>query len=224
VTRAASAQYVRGVLEKYGTLYNAAAATLTSTPLGGRIPAFVMAADGEPWVVRHYHRGGAAARWLDDRYVRTGGSRSLHELRVSAAARARGIATPLVMAAIDYPAGAFIRHDIATKFVPHARDLSDVLFGGPVTESMLDRIAVLIQQIVQQGMMHRDLNLKNILLSDTRAWVIDLDRCTMRKKRRTSDALAMQKRFVRSLEKWEQIKEQAVKHSHRVRLEQAFHA
>jgi len=217
-------QYVRGVLEKYGTLYNGAAAALTATPLGGRIPAFVMAADGEPWVVRHYHRGGAAARWLDDRYLRAGRSRALRELRVSLAARARGIATPLVTAAIDYPDGAFVRHDIATQYVPHARDLSDVLFSGVVTDAMLGRIATLIQQIVQQGLMHRDLNLKNILLSETRAWVIDLDRCTMRKKRRTADALAMQSRFIRSLDKWEHIKQRAIVHAYRVRLEQAFHA
>lgn len=214
---------MRSLLEQHGTLYNAARTNGAIAGAGGRLPAYVMPVDNDRWVVRHYHRGGGV-RWLHDRYLRLGHARALHELRVSAIARGRLIATPVVIAAAAYPSGPFVRYDIVTKFVPNARDLADILFYRPVTEGLLDRVVDLIQQIVQHGMLHRDLNLKNVLVAETRAWVIDLDRCKMRENRRTADALAMQRRFIRSLDKWEHKLGRKVPHAHRVRLEQAFHA
>ncbi|HEX6558679.1 MAG TPA: lipopolysaccharide kinase InaA family protein [Longimicrobiales bacterium] len=225
MARITSAPLVRGFLEQHGTLYEAAAASSADSALEGRAPVHLLMVDGESWVVRHYHRGGAVARLLHDRYLRTGGSRALRELSVSVAARARGIATPIVIAALEYPDGAFTRYDIATRFISDARDLVSILFGADaVTDALLDRVVDLIQQIVQRGMMHRDLNLKNILVSTERAWVIDLDRCELRATRRTADALAMQRRFMRSLEKWQHKLGRKLPHTQCVRLEQAFHA
>jgi hypothetical protein len=50
---------------------------------------------------------------------------------------------------------------------------------------------------------HPDLNLKNILLTATDAWVIDLDRGSLTEERNPGAAQHMRRRFMRSLRKWE---------------------
>ena len=66
------------------------------------------------WVVRHYRRGGAVARWLRDRYLALGEARPVAELRASLEAARRGVPTPGVVAGAVYPAGALYRADLVT--------------------------------------------------------------------------------------------------------------
>lgn len=89
--------------------------------------------DRDRWAVRHYRRGGAIARALGDRYLAVGRVRPVAEAAASAAARARGVPTPAVVAAAWYPGGLFYRADIATELVPDASSLAEVLFDGPLT-------------------------------------------------------------------------------------------
>jgi 3-deoxy-D-manno-octulosonic acid kinase len=170
----------------------------------GRATAYAITLDDGEWLVRHYRRGGAVARLLGDRYMRVRPPRAFHELTVSAIARSRGIPTPEVIAAVSYPSGLFTRCDIAVAFIPNALDLAAVLFG----ESSIDvdaetaKAAAVIRTSCERGLIHADLNLKNILLAPEGGYVIDLDRCRLAVP--SSPAVrAMRRRFLRSLEKWE---------------------
>ena len=96
---------------------------------------------GERWVVRHYHRGGAIASLLGDRYLRVGRPRPFRELRVGWAVEARGVPTPVHIGAAVYRSGIWYRGDLVTRYVADSRDLAAVLFpgrslgSGPLAES-----------------------------------------------------------------------------------------
>ncbi len=158
------------------------------------------------WVVRHYHRGGAVARWLRDRYLAVGEARPLAELGASVEARLRGIPTPSVVAGVVYPAGAFYRADLATEEIPGGVDLAAVLFGaagaGTTQQMALTAAGRLVRALADAGVLHRDLNARNIVLQPDaegpRAWVVDLDGCRFGAP---APARAMRRRLERSLRK-----------------------
>jgi hypothetical protein len=67
------------------------------------VPAPAQGPDGrDRWVVRHYHRGGAMAAHMEDRYLRLGRLRPWRELAAVAEARARGVPTPAVVCGAAY--------------------------------------------------------------------------------------------------------------------------
>lgn len=180
---------VRSCIARAGTLY-AAAASAGGQAFTGRGAAWRMPHAGGDWIVRHYRRGGAVAHVLRDEYLRTGAARPLRELRASVAARARGVATPEVLAGVVYPAGPFYRADLATRFIPDARDLAEVVLGerraGPEERVAAWHAAgVLLRAAFDAGVEHADLNLRNILIAGgpaPRALLLDLDRAVVRER------------------------------------------
>jgi serine/threonine protein kinase len=175
--------------------------------------AFRVPTGAGPWVVRHYRRGSALTRWLSDRYLRLGEPRPVHELRVSHAARERGVPTPEVVALAVHPAGPFYRADLATRYVPCSGNLAQALFGAEArsAEERLEALAAagrLIRSVHERGVVHVDLTLQNVLLEwstrPPRAHLLDLDAChvapgPLPPRQRE----AMLRRFARSLRGWE---------------------
>ena len=206
---------VLGALSAAGTLFDYAAAAPDAVPLAGRGVAYHIAAPGEAqgerWVVRHYRRGGMVARFLSDRYLDSGARRPLRELGASARARARGVATPEVVAAAAYPVGGWYRADIVTRWLPDSRDLADRLFADGDVERRREAMRLagaLVRSAHEAGVVHNDLNLKNILIAGRgageRAWLLDLDRAVvMRDAAARFERDLMLRRFARSLRKLE---------------------
>lgn len=212
VAAAGAAEPVRRALEQAGTLFGYAAAHPRAERLEGRGPLYAVPADGERWVVRHYRRGGAVARWLGDRYLRLGTPRPLRELRASLELTRRGIATPAVAAIVLYPAGVLYRADIATVRVAGASDLAEILFRPgetPGEDRLLACLAAgdLLRRLAERGVIHADLNAKNILLQWTerppRVHLLDLDRCRFVARGSPVQRERMRRRLLRSLRKWE---------------------
>ena len=176
-------------------------ATFAFTPAGVSMP--------EPrWVARHYHRGGAIAAYLGDRYLASPRPRPWIELSASTEARVRGIATPVVVAGATYANGAFYRADIVTELVPHSVDLASVIFGERGSAADRERALLLAGRLVRRMetelVQHADLNATNILIAgpggNEEAHVIDLDRCTVAAQN-TPISRAMRRRLQRSLVK-----------------------
>ena len=182
-------QAVCAAIRDAGTLYAAAAGQPDAQAFAGRGNAYHMQSNEDEWVVRHYSRGGAAARVLTDQYVRTGVPRPLKELHASVAARARGVATPEVVASVIYPAGPVYRGDIATRYVPRSAPLADVAISSERREAAV-RIGAwraagrLMRAVFDAGVEHADLNLRNILIqmrdgAEPEALLLDLDRAVV---------------------------------------------
>ncbi len=216
-------------LRDHGTLAVAAAADPEAETLAGRGRVYVVPSPrGERWVVRHYHRGGAVAPLLGDRYLRIGTPRPLRELRLGWALEERGLPTPAHIGAAVYPAGIWYRGDLVTRYVPGSRDLAAVLFPGrslaggtgPATDSNGDdgpdspdpRSAMMVtgrlfRTLHDGGVIHPDLNLKNVLIAGTgaapSARVLDLDGARLADRVDEAARRRMIERFWRSARKWE---------------------
>jgi 3-deoxy-D-manno-octulosonic acid kinase len=197
-------------LVAHGSLHAFAAAHPGGLPMRGRGTAYRIFAGDRNVVVRHYHRGGAPARLLGDRYLRTAVSRPERELIASIAARERGIPTPRIVAFAVYPTGIFYRADLVTEEIPDAADLAAIVFGDDVSKdqrrSACLAAAHLIAQAARAGILHRDANAMNILIEKAngspRAHLLDLDRARVVG---CADARALQRtmtnRLLRSLRK-----------------------
>jgi 3-deoxy-D-manno-octulosonic acid kinase len=203
--------YVTAAVDSAGSLHAWAAAQPQTQRLGGRGAALLLRTDDGAWVIRHYQRGGAIARVLHDRYMHSRTSRAVAELRVSAAARSRGIATPRVTAAVTYPAGIFYRADLATEYIA-AEDLADAAFKPGASSADQRRAAwratgALLRRCFDEGLQHPDLNLRNILIertdAGTTAHVIDLDRASIGAAVNARQRDRMLARFHRSRRKFE---------------------
>jgi len=211
------------LIQQHGTLFDAAKQLPRMGELQGRALALVVEIAGTACVVRHYHRGGAA-RLLGDRYARWGPNRALRELQVSESARARGVATPAVKCVAWYHRAIFRRSDIATRYMASTRDLADTLFGGETAdaERATRAAAQLIRDMLRAGLVHSDLNLKNILVAPDRAYVVDLDKCSVEEGVSTAHSKSMRERFLRSLTKWERATGKTVAAGLRSQLIGAF--
>lgn len=221
-------------LMQSGTLFDYAAGRPGAVELAGRGVAYHIAAPGsytdERWVVRHYRRGGFIARFLHDRYLDSGPRRPVRELIASGRARARGVATPEVVAAIVYPVGGWYRADIATRYLPDSRDLAAHLFGDDDVErrrAAMRLAGALMRSAHEAGVVHNDLNLKNILISahggDARAWLLDLDRAVvMRDAAAKFERDLMLRRFARSLRKFERLKRRKLNDGEREAFAEAY--
>lgn len=177
------------------------------------------------WVVRHYHRGGAIAPVLGDRYLRLGTPRPIREYNTGRALERRGLPTPAHLGAAVYPSGIWYRGDLVTRWVPGSRDLAAVLFpgrslddpgapgdgGGPhgdAAEAAMRAAGRLFRRLHEGGVVHPDLNLKNILLAGEadapEALVLDLDGATLTSRVGDAARMRMVARFWRSARKWQQ--------------------
>lgn len=209
------------LLDAHESLYNAAAALPGARPISGRGTAYAVPIAGERWLVRHYRRGGAVAALLEDRYATLEGNRALAELRVSCEARERGIATPAVVAAVEYPHGWFSRFDIAVDFIPNSRDFGEHLSDNEV-HPVLERIVGLIRTMVRAGLVHRDFNVKNIIIAPDKAYVVDLDRASLNAGYDRYHARRMRDRLLRSIRKFERTSGASLANTERRALIEAF--
>ncbi|MCC7249937.1 MAG: 3-deoxy-D-manno-octulosonic acid kinase [Lysobacter sp.] len=135
-----------------------------------------------PAVLRHYLRGGMAARFSRDRFWWRGPSRirSFDEFRLLRELRAKGLPVPLPIAAVYWRSGGFYRAAILLDRLQNVRALAD-LAADDADAAIWPRAGELIARMHRAGLDHADLNAHNLLFdAGGRGWVIDLDRGRIR--------------------------------------------
>jgi 3-deoxy-D-manno-octulosonic acid kinase len=149
---------------------------------GGRGAAWFVGPSGH-WVLRHYRRGGFAARIARDLYWWNGEAavRSFAEWRLLELLSSRGLPVPRPVAASYRRYGLGYRCDLITQRLANTRSLTQVLKSSALQEESWARVAAVIAQLHRNGVDHADLNAHNILLDDEgRVSVIDFDRGRLR--------------------------------------------
>jgi 3-deoxy-D-manno-octulosonic acid kinase len=149
----------------------------------GRGSAWFVGSAANPWVLRHYRRGGLIARISEDRYVWAGEERvrAFAEWRLLAALARRGLPVPEPVAAWYRRQGPIYRCDLITRRIAHAEALSAVLTSRALAPGSWRAIGEVVARLHASGGDHADLNAHNILLDDQGAVsVIDFDRGRLR--------------------------------------------
>lgn len=186
------------------TLHDFASRQAGARPLAGRGIAYAIQLKPTKTrvVVRHNRHGGLFAKLTGDRFFAP--TRAPYELDVSLALAKAGIPTPQIIAYAVYPPGGILqRCDVCSVEVPQSRDLAEVMRSGSAAEKSeaLGLAAQLVASLSRAGARHHDLNARNILLADGRAFVLDVDRVALGVDR--DNALdGNLSRLTRSLRKW----------------------
>jgi 3-deoxy-D-manno-octulosonic acid kinase len=149
----------------------------------GRGAAWFIGGAGNPWVLRHYRRGGFVARVSKDRYVWAGEARvrAFAEWRLLAHLSRLELPVPKPIAAWYRRFGPTYRCDLITRRIADTQTLSAILASSALSEASWQRIGVVIARLHGAGVDHADLNAHNILLDTHGAVsVIDFDRGRLR--------------------------------------------
>jgi 3-deoxy-D-manno-octulosonic acid kinase len=135
-----------------------------------------------PAVLRHYLRGGFAARFSRSRFFwrGVGRIRSFDEFRLLRELLRRRLPVPRPIAAIYWREGLFYRAAILLERLQGVRSLAEraAASGG---DAPWKEAGQMIARIHRAGLDHADLNASNLLFEDSgRGWVIDVDRSQLR--------------------------------------------
>jgi 3-deoxy-D-manno-octulosonic acid kinase len=150
----------------------------------GRGAAWFVGPVRQPWVLRHYRRGGAVARISNDRYVWAGEARvrSFAEYRLLALLHRRGLPVPAPVGARYRRSGLAYRCDLITQRIEAAQPMSDLLLAGALSDTHWQAIGAAVAALHGAGADHPDLNAHNVLIGpDGAIRVIDFDRGRLRK-------------------------------------------
>jgi len=143
---------------------------------------FINSADGR-WVLRHYRRGGLAAKLSADRYWWCGAdrTRSFLEWRLLAQLRELRLPVPRPIAARYVKRGLTYHADLITEELPPSQTLAVAAQG--LAKQRWQRIGAVLASFHEHGVQHADLNCHNILVGDGDAvYVLDFDRGRIRSR------------------------------------------
>jgi 3-deoxy-D-manno-octulosonic acid kinase len=147
--------------------------------------ALVFEREGRRYVLRHYRRGGLAARFSHDDYLWLGPARtrSLAELRLLLRLHADGLPVPRPVAARYEQAGIAYRADLITEELPETQTLAQCLAERELGLTSWTAIGRCIRRFHDYGLCHADLNAHNILLrGEEEVFLVDFDRAGLRSK------------------------------------------
>jgi 3-deoxy-D-manno-octulosonic acid kinase len=135
--------------------------------------------EGRDWVLKHYHRGGLAARVADDGFAWSGEHRvrSFAEWRMLDRIRAARLPAPRPIAARYVRSGLVYRADLITERIPEVVPLSARLAAGPLGSGTWRRVGACVGRFHRSLFFHADLNAHNIQIGDRdEIFLLDFDR------------------------------------------------
>ncbi len=158
-------------------------------------------------VLRHYRRGGLAAKLLGDQYVWSGikNTRAWREWHLLKCMLAMDLPVPVPVAAQVRRKGLYYNADLITRRIGHSNALSAILQLAPIPEAVWRKLGTTIKQFHLNGVYHADLNAQNILIdSNKQIFLIDFDKGYLRNPRWSWQHQNL-KRLLRSIHKSQQI-------------------
>ena len=169
----------------------------------GRGTALLLETEFGPAVLRQYLRGGWAARVSRDRYHFSGFDRSrpVQEFRILEELLAIGLPVPEPLAAMCLRDGSLYTAWLLMRRIMNVTPLADLIEGRSDDPVLWRTTGAEICRFHQAGVIHADLNARNILVGEgDHIHLIDFDRARLRK----GDSSAFRsnlKRLHRSLQK-----------------------
>lgn len=184
-------------------LLSSALLTKDNQPQQGRGEVHRFAYNNLDLVLRHYHRGGFPAKFIQDKYLWSGmeNSRAMQELEMLSTMDNLGLPVPKPAAARICKKGLTYQADIVTVLIADAETLSATLMHQQLSDLNWQHIGEVIKNFHQHNCNHADLNAHNIMLNQKQGvYLIDFDKSNFDS---SSSAWKMKnlQRLKRSLEK-----------------------
>lgn len=151
---------------------------------GGRGSAWRVQTDEHDWVLRHYRRGGLAAKMSVDRYWgrNTERTRAWREWYVLSRLRQLQMPAPVPVAAFTQQFGLRYRAALITEMLEDTQTFGVMLRQYAVGLATWKAVGECIARFHLVGLWHADLNVDNILLdAHGEVFLIDFDRARFRK-------------------------------------------
>lgn len=149
----------------------------------GRGDVYLVGGDAGRFALRHYHRGGLAARVTSDRFLWTGASRtrSFREWRLLAELQRLALPAPRPAAARYLRSGLTYSADLLTVLLPGVTSLAERLKMAPLGPDGWRTIGQTLRRFHAAGVCHADLNAHNIQLdAGGGVFLLDFDRGAIR--------------------------------------------
>ena len=130
-------------------------------------------------VLREYLRGGLPGRFIRDRYFFTGWSRSrpTAEFSLLVELHRLGLPAPRPLAALTRRRGLFYGGSLLTERIPGASAVADLMAERAADDAFWARIGAEVRRFHDHGVVHADLNARNILIDEAdTVFLIDFDR------------------------------------------------
>ncbi len=151
----------------------------------GRGGAVFIEADGRRLVLRHYRRGGWAARLSADRYWwhDENSTRGFTEWHLLYLMRRAGLPVPQPLAACYRRTGPrTYTADLLSERIEAVRSLAARVIEAPLALSGWIAIGRCLRRFHEDGVYHADLNAHNVLLDPQwNVWIVDFDRACLRR-------------------------------------------
>ncbi|TVP52320.1 MAG: 3-deoxy-D-manno-octulosonic acid kinase [Halomonadaceae bacterium] len=167
---------------------------------GGRGSAWFIAHDTHQWVLRHYSRGGLAAKVSQRTYGYLGGDkvRSFAEFRLLNHLLAQGLPVPEPIAALlERPGRLTYQAAIVVRTIAGAKPFAEYL--GEDNPELWYRVGELVRRFHAAGVDHADLNCHNILVTSQGLYLIDFDKGKLRRGDRKNWQVGNMERLKRSV-------------------------
>lgn len=169
------------------------------TDLSGRTAIMQFPYASGTGLIRSYRRGGFVRHFVSEGYLLD--NRPLRELQAHQHVYAEGLSVPLPLGVCWEKRGMVYRGKFASAKV-EAIDLLRFLKNPPANvDTALIRCGVQIRKMHELGVLHADLQLKNILVSEDAAYLIDFDNARVRKPLSKRDRDRNLLRLRRSIQK-----------------------
>jgi len=159
-------------------------------------------------VLKTYHRGGLLGRMIKNSYLYSGTERSRmwREFLLLGQMRDLGLPVPRPVATRCVRTSPLCyQGDLITERIADAQTLAEVLSEKNLSDTTWEAIGRIIQRFHHHNIDHTDLNACNILLTRSgKIYLIDFDKCAIRRGRHKGWRRDNLNRLRRSLGKWEQ--------------------
>ncbi len=175
------------------TLFDSASwvtATLAPGDAGGRGATLFIEHDGQQWVLRHFYRGGAIRRVLQDQFLWLGEERTrcFREWRLLDRLQSLGLPSPRPVAARYRRRGAVYTADLITVRIPGVESLSTRLRRSPTGADVGPEVWMAVGRCIRSfhwaNVFHADLNAHNLQIDGAnRIFLLDFDRGRIRTDR-----------------------------------------
>ena len=179
---------------------------------GGRGQTILFSLQGQDLVLRRYLRGGWWGKLAGDKFCALAPSahRASLEFALLERMQALNLPVPEPIAALEAQSGLCLRNALITRKIAHSQKLAEIMQSRRLSGPELILIGRTLARFFAAQILHTDLNLRNILLTQQgECVVIDFDKCAQLKCLSKAKQEEMLARLLRSFNK-----EQRLRHIH----------